>query len=269
MPGSVVLVGGEPGIGKSTLLLQVAARLSERVGSVLYVSAEESAQQVKMRADRLDASAPGLFLLPETSLENDPRGGEGRAFRGDRRGFDPDDRLGGFASRRRLGHAGARLRQPPAGAREDDRRAGLPHRPRHEGRDARGPQDARASRRRGSLLRGRTLPRAPCRAGAEEPVRPRARARDLRDDGRRPRRGREPVGALPRKRRGRAARLRRARRRGGHAAAPPGSPGPHRRSESTGARAAPRSASTGRASRSFSRSSSATAECRCPRTTCS
>ena len=70
VPGSVVLVGGEPGIGKSTLLLQVAARLSERLGSVLYVSAEESAQQVKMRADRLNASAPGLFLLPETSLEN-------------------------------------------------------------------------------------------------------------------------------------------------------------------------------------------------------
>ena len=69
VPGSVVLVGGEPGIGKSTLLLQVAARLSERVGSVLYVSAEESARQVRMRADRLGASAPGLFLLPETSLE--------------------------------------------------------------------------------------------------------------------------------------------------------------------------------------------------------
>jgi len=69
VPGSVVLVGGEPGIGKSTLLLQVAARLAERLGSVLYVSAEESAQQVKMRADRLGASAPGLFFLPETSLE--------------------------------------------------------------------------------------------------------------------------------------------------------------------------------------------------------
>ncbi|MGZ6989372.1 MAG: ATPase domain-containing protein, partial [Thermoanaerobaculia bacterium] len=69
VPGSVVLVGGEPGIGKSTLLLQISARLSERLGSVLYVSAEESAQQIKMRADRLRASAPGLFLLPETSLE--------------------------------------------------------------------------------------------------------------------------------------------------------------------------------------------------------
>jgi len=80
VPGSVVLVGGEPGIGKSTLLLQVADRLSERVGSVLYVSAEESAQQVKMRADRLNASAPGLFLLPETSLENILEAAKARDF---------------------------------------------------------------------------------------------------------------------------------------------------------------------------------------------
>jgi DNA repair protein RadA/Sms len=71
VPGSVVLLGGEPGIGKSTLLLQVAARLSMRLGPVLYVTAEESARQVKMRADRLGiagALASGLFLLPETEL---------------------------------------------------------------------------------------------------------------------------------------------------------------------------------------------------------
>ncbi|MGE5345169.1 MAG: ATPase domain-containing protein, partial [Acidithiobacillales bacterium] len=71
VPGSVVLLGGEPGIGKSTLLLQVAARLSIRLGPVLYVTAEESARQVKMRADRLGiagALASGLFLLPETEL---------------------------------------------------------------------------------------------------------------------------------------------------------------------------------------------------------
>ncbi|HUM03574.1 MAG TPA: DNA repair protein RadA [Thermoanaerobaculia bacterium] len=71
VPGSVVLLGGEPGIGKSTLLLQVAARLARRLGPVLYVTAEESARQVKMRADRLGiagALASGLFLLPETEL---------------------------------------------------------------------------------------------------------------------------------------------------------------------------------------------------------
>jgi DNA repair protein RadA/Sms len=65
VPGSVTLLGGEPGIGKSTLLLQLLARWPQRT---LYVSAEESAQQVKLRAERLSAVQPELWLLPETSL---------------------------------------------------------------------------------------------------------------------------------------------------------------------------------------------------------
>jgi DNA repair protein RadA/Sms len=65
VPGSVTLVGGEPGIGKSTLLLQLVAAWP---GRTLYVSAEESAQQVRLRAERLDAVRPDLWLLPETSL---------------------------------------------------------------------------------------------------------------------------------------------------------------------------------------------------------
>ena len=69
VPGSVVLLGGEPGIGKSTLLLQVAARLASRSGPVLYVSAEESARQVRLRADRLGAVVDGLHLLAETSVD--------------------------------------------------------------------------------------------------------------------------------------------------------------------------------------------------------
>ena len=69
VPGSVVLLGGEPGIGKSTLLLQVAARLAARAGQVLYVSAEESARQVRLRADRLGAVVDGLHLLAETSVD--------------------------------------------------------------------------------------------------------------------------------------------------------------------------------------------------------
>lgn len=69
VPGSLVLVGGEPGIGKSTLLLQVAAEL-ERIGTpTLYVSGEESAVQVKLRANRLDAGAQNVSLLGETLLE--------------------------------------------------------------------------------------------------------------------------------------------------------------------------------------------------------
>jgi DNA repair protein RadA/Sms len=68
--GSVVLIGGDPGIGKSTLLLEVAGMAAERLGRVLYVSGEESVHQIKLRADRLGVRGDGLFLLPETELEN-------------------------------------------------------------------------------------------------------------------------------------------------------------------------------------------------------
>jgi len=69
VPGSMILVGGDPGIGKSTLLLQVAAEFAEDVGRVLYVSGEESARQIKMRGDRLGIQSDELFLLTETALE--------------------------------------------------------------------------------------------------------------------------------------------------------------------------------------------------------
>ncbi len=69
VPGSILLVGGEPGIGKSTLLLQVSILLAQTVGRVLYVSGEESARQIKMRAERLGLVADDLFLVTETSLE--------------------------------------------------------------------------------------------------------------------------------------------------------------------------------------------------------
>jgi DNA repair protein RadA/Sms len=69
VPGSMVLVGGEPGIGKSTILLQVAARLQSLGHNTLYVSGEESPLQVKLRADRLDDAAGDVSLLSETMLE--------------------------------------------------------------------------------------------------------------------------------------------------------------------------------------------------------
>jgi DNA repair protein RadA/Sms len=68
VPGSIVLVGGDPGIGKSTLLLQVAALVANQHGPVLYISGEESASQIKMRADRLNLTADDLFLVTETNL---------------------------------------------------------------------------------------------------------------------------------------------------------------------------------------------------------
>ena len=70
VPGSMVLVGGEPGIGKSTLLLQVAARLEATKHPTLYASGEESSLQVRLRADRLEESASNVQLLTETNLES-------------------------------------------------------------------------------------------------------------------------------------------------------------------------------------------------------
>ena len=67
--GSMVLIGGAPGIGKSTLVLQALDRLSERPGGALYVSGEESARQIRLRGDRFSVKAENLMLLAETSLE--------------------------------------------------------------------------------------------------------------------------------------------------------------------------------------------------------
>jgi DNA repair protein RadA/Sms len=69
VPGSLVLIGGDPGIGKSTLLLSVADKLSNNYGKVLYVSGEESERQIKLRGERLGINPQGLYLLPETCLE--------------------------------------------------------------------------------------------------------------------------------------------------------------------------------------------------------
>lgn len=70
VPGSLVLLGGEPGIGKSTLLLQIAHALQKMERRVLYVSGEESAQQIKMRAERLGSQEAGeIYVLAESNLE--------------------------------------------------------------------------------------------------------------------------------------------------------------------------------------------------------
>lgn len=69
VPGSLVLVGGDPGIGKSTLLLQVCQKLSEQGKKVLYISGEESARQIKIRADRMGTFNEHLLLFCETDLD--------------------------------------------------------------------------------------------------------------------------------------------------------------------------------------------------------
>lgn len=69
--GSLTLISGEPGIGKSTIIIQAAANIAEKYGKVLYVSGEESEDQIKMRADRVCRKLPDdLFLLAETNMEN-------------------------------------------------------------------------------------------------------------------------------------------------------------------------------------------------------
>src|SRR5690606_1474914 len=69
VPGSVVLIGGDPGIGKSTLLTDVAARFADEVGTALYVSAEESVQQIKLRATRMGLDPEKLLVYSETNLD--------------------------------------------------------------------------------------------------------------------------------------------------------------------------------------------------------
>ena len=73
VPGSMVLIGGDPGVGKSTMMLQIAASISSDDITVLYVSGEESSDQIKMRSERLDEfsnNIDNLFLVTETNLEN-------------------------------------------------------------------------------------------------------------------------------------------------------------------------------------------------------
>lgn len=67
--GSLTLISGDPGIGKSTLLLQCAHEIAKRYGTVLYVSGEESEEQIKIRGDRLSATSEKLFIVSETSME--------------------------------------------------------------------------------------------------------------------------------------------------------------------------------------------------------
>ena len=94
VPGSIVLLGGDPGIGKSTLLLQLAARLARTGAPVLYVTGEESSRQVRGRAERVDAVVEGLSLLATTELETavDVIVGHAAGARGRRQRPDPGQR---------------------------------------------------------------------------------------------------------------------------------------------------------------------------------
>ena len=161
VPGSLVLIGGDPGIGKSTL---AAAGLSPRSPdrtTCLYVSGEESPRQIKMRAERLGVAAPKLLVLAETDAGSassttckklEPAAA-GRSTRS-RRCSPRRARVG--ARQRR---PGARVRRPADACWPSDRTADLPGRPRHQGRRHRRAARARAHGRHRALLRGRARPR--------------------------------------------------------------------------------------------------------------
>ena len=107
VPGSLVLLGGEPGIGKSTLLLQAAANVARDIGPVLYSSGEESEHQVKSRGERLGVGRAPLYLLAETCLEKNPRRGSAPQAGARHRRLHPDGVLAEAAIGSRQHRAGA------------------------------------------------------------------------------------------------------------------------------------------------------------------
>ena len=171
VPGSLVLLGGEPGIGKSTLLLQAAASFARTVGPVLYSSGEESEHQVKSRGERLGVGDAPIYLLAETCLERMLEEAARLKPGAAGRRLDPDRLLAEAAVGARQHRAGARGGDAAAVHREGAQPADLPRRPRHQGRQPRRAEVARAHRRHRALLRGRAAPRPPDRPRGEEPVR--------------------------------------------------------------------------------------------------
>ena len=212
VPASLVLVGGEPGVGKSTLLLTALREISGARGALL-ITGEESAAQVKLRAERLGGA--GNVADPRRDGARDRlRDARARAARGLRDRLRPDALLVGDRLGARLGGAGQGGGIAPAPGRQGGGRGDVPRRPRDEGRRRRRPARARAPGRLRAPVRGRPLPRAPHPPRRQEPLRLDERARRLRDDRRRPRRRPRPVGALRQDRAGRGRRSRRLRARG-------------------------------------------------------
>ena len=172
VPGSVILLGGEPGIGKSTLLIQACAKLAQSGGRVAYISGEEAVAQVRLRADRLGLAQAPVALAAATSVEDIVATlGEGAALSAHRHRLDPDhvDRIG--RGRARHGDTGAGLGPGADPPRQDERRLRHSGRPRHQGRADRRPARGRAHGRRRYFLRRRRRPPVPHPARPEKPLR--------------------------------------------------------------------------------------------------
>ena len=183
VPGSAILMGGDPGIGKSTLLLQAAgARWRGAGGDAVYISGEEAAGQVRLRAERLGLADAPIRLAAATSVRDilttlGAMRAAGAA--GDR--FDPDHAFGPDRGRAGHGQPGARLRVRTDPLRQGERRRAGAGRPRHQGRQHRRAARARTHGRRGDELRRRAQPPVPHPARAQEPLRRGRRDRRVRD----------------------------------------------------------------------------------------
>ena len=229
VPGSMILIGGEPGIGKSTLLLQAAARLEAGGRTVLYASGEESPDQIRLRAERLlDEDAGAVHVLGETRLEAIL--GAAAAVAADVVVIDSIQTVYTESLESAPGNVGpgARVLRPADALRQGERHRGGRGGPRHQGRRHRGSQDARAHRRHGALLRGRGHARLPAAPHHQEPLRLGGRAGRLLDDRAWPRRGPQSLGRLPRRAGGGHQRQRGHRAHGRHAAGAGRSPGARR-----------------------------------------
>ena len=185
VPGSLVLLGGEPGIGKSTLLLQAAAHFAADVGPVLYCSGEESEHQIKMRGERLGVGAAPLYLLAETCVERLLE--EVDRVKPALLIVDSIQTVFSLKMQSAPGSVG-QVRQAATDLLFTAKGRNLPTiLVGHVTKDGSlaGPEGARARRRHGAVLRGRAASRASRRARGEEPLRRDQRAGRVRDDRRR------------------------------------------------------------------------------------
>ncbi len=196
-PGSLVLLGGAPGIGKSTLASMALANVHAAGAPTLYVSGEESAAQIRTRAERLGDAALDVPVIAENSLE-----AVLATVEAERPAVCVIDSVQTLAVGEATPGSVAAVREAtggPDGRRQAPRRDDAPDRARDQGGLARRPAGARAPGRLRAPLRGRARADVPDSPGAEEPLRRDQRDRGVRDEGGRPRRGRRRVGPLRRR----------------------------------------------------------------------
>ena len=164
VPGSLVLIGGDPGIGKSTLLLQAMLNLAASVGPVLYVSGEESASQTRLRGERLGVSHKRVAGFSRKFAGSDPGSRNVAETGGYGCRFDPDRLDLGAGIRSRQCQPGARIGRQADAAGQGEQHPGIHRRPCHQRRLHSRTTCAGAYGRYGALFRGATaaIPSVSC-----------------------------------------------------------------------------------------------------------